>query len=273
MKKLVVLILVLLLVIPAAFAGNLPIGGGLKATPAPDVTAFPEAPQAPESTEAPSATCAPESTWAPEMENILTDPMARYEDLTDPEDPASIWFLRMIDSVNDEVSLAPDGMAVKREEYAVDADGTMTLKSIWYLYDTAYGWVYEVVEEVDNTDVTYFIFPEALVVFYNGMAMPTESGYEVEADLPKPNRFLNTYDAAETLLAMRAEKDGYAYLTDGGDGAFYEYLTDAALRYYQIRVYKNDADGVTRLARYIKIEFVEAAELPKAVTDAMRAAE
>ena len=257
MKKIATLILVLLLAVPSAFAGNLPIGGGLKATPTPEATETPE----------------PTETPAPEAGDVLSDPMARYQDFADPTDPASVWFLRMLDSVNDEAALAPAGMAVKREDFTVDADGGEALKSTMYLYDTDYGRVLEIVNDAAYPGMVVYVFPDAVAILYGGMAATDAGGYEADTSLPAPERFLNAYDPAETLLAVRAEGDGYAYLTDSGAGMLFEYLTDASLNFFEMRSYEAGADGAMRLTQYALVEIVEAPALPDAVQQAMEAKE
>ncbi len=256
MKRLAALVLVLLLAVPAAHAGTLPIGGGLKSTPAPAVVETP-APQ----TDEPAP--------ARETVDILADPKARYANFADPDDPASVWFLRMLDSVNDEASLAPEGMAVRRDDYAVDADGAAVVDSTMFLYETEYGYVLEMRIDEEYPGMVIYAFPDVVVVQYAGTALTDPSGYEVSSDMLAPDQFLNTYDPAETLLAVRAEGDGFAYLTDSGDGRVFEYLTDAGLKFYEMRSYGLDADGEMRLTQYARVEIVEAPALPQAVVDAM----
>jgi hypothetical protein len=251
MRKFAALILVLLLAAPAALAGNLPIGGRFKEPPAPEAAATPAPSQAPDDRDA------------------FSDPTTRYADFVDPADPASVWFLRMADSVNDETGLAPAGMAVRRVDYAVDESGAATLKSTIILYDTAYGYVIQVADESEYPGMVLYMFPETLAILYDGAVLTDPSGYEVSEDTLSPDRFLNTYDPAETLLAVRAEGDGYAYLTDSGDGRLFEYITDAGLKYSELLAYHADADGAWYLNGYATVEIVEAPELPDVVIAAM----
>lgn len=239
MRKLAALILALLLAAPAALAGDLPIGGRFKGTP------------------------------APEADGALSNPMTRYTDFVDSADPAAVWFLRMADTVNDEAGLAPAGMAVRRVDYTVDESGAAAVKSTIYLYKTGYGYVIQVADETAYPGMVLYVFPETIAILYDGAVLTDPSGYDVNEETLSPDRFLNTYDPAETLLAMRAEGDGYAYLTDGGDGWLFEYITDAGLKYNELRAYEADADGVWRLAQYATVEIVEAPELPDVVEAAM----
>ncbi len=264
MKKLAALILVLLLAAPAAFAGNLPIGGGLKATPAPEQT------QAPEMTEAPAAAEASKATEAPAAADILGDPTLRYTDFVDPEDPASIWFLRMIDSANDEPALVATGMAIRQESYNVDADGTETLQSDTYLYDTPYGMVLDMKIDLNFEGLRLYMFPDMTIMANADDVVMTQQGGYAAGYFLMPSDLLNSYDPVETLLAMRAEGDGYAYLTDGGNGYMFEYIADARLRYYEIRTYQIDADGAWHLTRYGLASYIETPQLPEAVADAMK---
>lgn len=239
MRKLAALILALLLAAPAALAGNLPIGGRFRETP------------------------------ALEADNARSDPMTRYTDFADPADPASVWFLRMADSVNDETGLAPAGMAVRRVDYAVDEDGAATTKSTIYLYDTDYGYVIQMADETAYPGMVLYVFPETIAILYDGAVLTDPSGYDVSEDTLPPDRFLNSYDPAETLLAVRAEGDGYAYLTDSGDGRLFEYLTDPGLKYTELRAYGSGADGAWTLTQYATVEIIEAPELPDVVKAAM----
>ena len=237
MKKLAALILALLLTAPAALAWGQSVGGGLKETPAPAAESGP------------------------------ADPREGYDEFADPADPASIWLLRMMDSVNDEIALTADGTAICQDYTFAAADGSTGQHVTTYLFLTDYGYVFDVQVDSDEYAMHMYVFADAVYATMDGETY-LNAGGGFSSDYPvTPDMFINQYDPAETLVAVRAEGDGFCYLTDSGDGRLFENVTGADLVLTGYRVYeKNEAGDYVRTV-VGSISLCEAPGLPQGVID------
>jgi hypothetical protein len=96
------------------------------------------------------------------------------------------------------------------------------------------------------------------------------SGYLDDPDAMCRPMLLNEYDPAEMLLAVRETEDGYAFLSMPDEERRCEYITDARLRYTELRTYEADAEGTLRLAIISWCELVDPPALPEGLGAAMK---
>ena len=237
MKRLTALIIALLLVAPTALAGGLPVGGGLKETP------------------------------APEAEAGSGDPREGYDEFADPADPASAWLLRMVDSANDEIALTADGAAICLDYTYTAADGSMGQHVTTYLYGTDYGYVFDIQVDSDEYAMHVYVFEDTAYATLDGETY-FNAGGGFSSDYPAtPDMFLYAYDPADALIAVRAEGDGFCYLTELADGLLRENETGADLVMTDYRVYEKTEAGDNVRTVVGSVSRCEAPGLPQGIID------
>lgn len=208
------------------------------------------------------------AVYAEGTDALLKNPRDAYEFFMDETDGSDQLVFMMLDSQNDEETLAVDGTAVTYSLYEVSADGALTLSHRVFAFQTDYG---KVIRMDAGTD-------DPALYFVGAFLYKIQSGAEIQSAEYGLDTLESMWSSAcfpgvseMTLNTMRQDEDGANYyLITGGDGCEYEYKTDAANRIEEMRIYAPDGDDFV-LDIICFYGTCEAPALPDQLVDALNA--